>query len=193
MSLSKNNDQSREDKQKLAKEANEKKEGVNPIGDKTAQTVGAELQGGPDGPKVEVVQGVDVRTGKQSDDAETQEQKLNAIDLNPGPSNPTIVRSADDHAAPESASHKAERADKAVEEGSIDREGEKGPVWKASSGKVAMVMTNVDNEKLMVTPKQWDKYGSTLMANGWVKPAWAENDGGSETIPADVDWGKDSA
>lgn len=113
------------------------------------------------------------------------------INQPPQPSHPTTIASAR-AVEQESGPEKAKRVDTA----DVSNEGEKAP---AGWGKVASVqdkrvyvMTNVDGEKLYVTRKQWAAHGQILRANGWTTPEFAGGDnGGSEPIPPDVDWGKD--
>ena len=102
-------------------------------------------------------------------------------------SNPETIRSARS-TEKESGQSKAKRVDTA----DVDPEGEKAP---AGWGKKPTVYarTNVDGEKLLVTVKQWAKYGQKLRAAGWTTPEFAQGDnGGNEDIPPNVDWGKDS-
>jgi hypothetical protein len=110
-------------------------------------------------------------------------------DLPHGGEFPTTVKSAEGREK-ESGASKAKRVDTA----DPSDQGEKAPQgWKMDSKtKLVFVMTNVDGEKMNITPKQWEKYGQTLRAAGWTTPEFADGDnGGSEAIPADIDWGKD--
>lgn len=110
-----------------------------------------------------------------------------AMNQPPQPSNPETVRSAR-ATEKESGASKAKRVDTA----DVDPAGEKAPAGWGKKPTV-YVMTNVDGEKLHVTVKQWAKYGQKLREKGWTTPEFAEGDpGGSEEIPQDVDWGKDS-
>jgi hypothetical protein len=109
------------------------------------------------------------------------------INKDPQPSDPETIRSARS-LEKESGESKAKRVDTA----DVSPEGEKAP---AGWGKKPTVyaMTNVDGEKLLVTVKQWAKYGQKLRAKGWTTPEFAQGDqGGNEEIPPNVDWGKDS-
>lgn len=105
----------------------------------------------------------------------------------PEPSHPETLRSAEG-LQKESGQSKAKRVDTA----DVDPEGEKAPAGWGKKPTV-YVMTNVDGEKLNVTVKQWARFGQKLRAAGWTTPEFAEGDpGGSEEIPQDVVWGKDS-
>ena len=73
----------------------------------------------------------------------------------------------------------------------VSPEGEKAPAGWGKKPTV-YVMTNVDGEKLHVTVRQWAKHGQLLRAKGWTTPEFAQGDqGGSEPIPGDIEWGKD--
>ena len=103
------------------------------------------------------------------------------------PSDPETVRSAR-MTEKESGESKAKRVDTA----DVDPTGEKAPAGWGKKGTV-YVMTNVDGEKLYVTTRQWAKHGQKLREKGWTTPEFAQGDpGGSEEIPQDIEWGKDS-
>lgn len=103
------------------------------------------------------------------------------------PSHPETLRSAR-ATEKESGESKAKRVDTA----DVSPEGEKAPAGWGKKPTV-YVMTNVDGEKLHVTVKQWAKHGQLLRAKGWTTPEFAQGDeGGSEPIPGNIDWGKDS-
>lgn len=101
---------------------------------------------------------------------------------------PKTVKTAES-ADKESGPSKAERVDTATPSDT----GEKDPqAWK---GKNMYVMTNVDGEKLNITPLQWEKHGQILMNNGWTEPVFAKEGkitAGSEPIPQNINWGKDT-
>jgi len=106
----------------------------------------------------------------------------------PGPGHAKTVKRAED-AEKESGPQKGKR----VKDANPSDEGEDSPVW--GKGKNAYVMTDVNGEKLMVTPLQWEKHGGLLMQQGWTKPVFAEKANipdGTEPIPQNIDWGKDS-
>jgi hypothetical protein len=110
------------------------------------------------------------------------------INKPPQPSDPETVKSARMREK-ESGESKAKRVDTA----DVSPEGEKAPAGWGKKPTV-YVMTNVDGEKLNVTVKQWAKYGQKLRSKGWTTPEFAQGDqGGSEEIPQDIEWGKDKA
>ena len=77
----------------------------------------------------------------------------------PGPGHAKTVKMAEAEEK-ESGPQKAKR----VKDAKPSDEGEDSPVW--GKGKNAYVMTDVNGEKLMVTPLQWEKHGGILMDSG---------------------------
>ena len=177
-------------------DSNAPKEEMSQVKTDGKGTVQLDEQGNP----INVEKGVSEQRKQKEDeaaqnrpDADRKADQKIEVDTMPDRSNPVILKSHKDKPNFERPEEMAKRVDTA----DVSNEGEKAdrPAWGGGvHSKPAYYMTNVNGEKLLITTKQWEKYGERLKANGWTEPEFAKQlklKAGNEAIPADVDWGKD--